>query len=84
MKKKLILDTETIKEKKDTPQFEYQTGEMMEKVKKELATFTQDKKVKKFLKLWKKTWQVFFLWYNIGALKEKDIFFWAYLLFYNN
>lgn len=50
MKKKLILDTETIK-KKDTPQFEYHTGVMMLKTIKELATFTQDKKVKKFLKL---------------------------------
>ena len=60
MKKKLILDIETIKEKKDTPQFEYHTGVMMLKTKKELATFTKDKEVKKFLKLWKKTWQVFF------------------------
>lgn len=51
MKKKLILDTETIKKNKKTPQFEYKTGVMMLKTIQELATLTQDKEVKKFLKL---------------------------------
>lgn len=52
MQKKHYIDIETINKKKDnTPQFEYKTGKMMLRVKKELATLAKDKDMKKFLKV---------------------------------